>query len=154
MDPKEIILWTEDDENDVFIIERAVQKMQAPVSLHVVPDGVVAIQYLMGEGKFADRALHPLPTLILVDIKMPRKSGFEFLEWLKSDGRFTHVPVVMISASPMKSDIAYAHELGVAAYLVKPIGEKNLERLFKATEEFLAAQPVQTKRPLLRWDIP
>ncbi|MDB6025900.1 MAG: response regulator with CheY-like receiver domain and winged-helix DNA-binding domain [Verrucomicrobiales bacterium] len=138
MDSKRIVLLAEDEENDVYMMQRAVSKMDFPVSLHVAKDGAVAIQYLSGEGKYADRALYPLPTLILLDIKMPRKNGFDVLEWLKSDGSFTNVPVVMISSSNVRSDLAKACALGASAYLVKPVSPADLNALLTATEQFLS----------------
>jgi CheY-like chemotaxis protein len=132
------ILMAEDESNDVFLMRRAVRKMNAPVSLQVVKDGAEAIDYLAGNGKYANRTLYPLPSLILLDIKMPRKNGFEVLEWLKENDALAQIPVVMHTSSRVKADVEKAHELGAQAYLVKPVHLQELQRLFTATDEFLS----------------
>ena len=81
------VLLVEDDLNDIFLVKRAFRTARIPNPLQVVTDGEEAISYLSGEGKYADRQAHPLPNLIVMDIKMPRRSGFEVLEWVKGDGR-------------------------------------------------------------------
>jgi len=78
------ILLVEDDSNDVFLMERAFNKARLANPLKVVRDGEEAISYLLGEGIYADRAEYPMPFMILLDLKMPRLSGFEVLEWLES----------------------------------------------------------------------
>ncbi len=80
-----IVLLVEDDLNDIFLAKRAFKRAGVPHFLQVVTDGVEAERYLLGEGRYADRRLHPLPSLIVMDIKMPRKTGFEVLEWIKRD---------------------------------------------------------------------
>jgi CheY-like chemotaxis protein len=133
-----IILLAEDEANDVFMMQRAIRKMNLSISLQVAQDGYETIEYLSGQGKYADRELYPLPSLILLDIKMPRKNGFDVLQWLKDDGTLTHIPVVMITSSAVKSDVDKAHELGASGYLVKPVDPKQLKALFTGTEEFLS----------------
>ncbi len=132
------VLLAEDEANDVFLMQRAVRKMDAPVSLQIATDGEEAIHYLSGQNKYSDRNLYPLPNLILLDIKMPRKNGFDVLGWLKQDATLTHIPVVMVSSSKVKSDIDRSHELGASAYLVKPVNFDELKYLFTATEQFLS----------------
>src|ERR1700741_1519375 len=79
------VLLVEDDLNDIFLVKRAFKIAQIPSPLQVVTDGLEAIAYLKGEGKYSDRETHPMPHLIVMDIKMPRKSGFEVLEWVKAN---------------------------------------------------------------------
>src|SRR5688572_18381433 len=74
---KEVILLAEDDQNDIALFQRAFKQAQIKNPLQIVRDGEEAIAYLEGEGKFADRGQFPLPTLLLLDLKMPRKSGFQ-----------------------------------------------------------------------------
>ena len=81
------VLLVEDDLNDIFLVKRAFRTAQIPNPLQVVTDGEEAINYLRGAGKYADRQAHPLPKLIVMDIKMPRRSGFEVLEWVKGNAR-------------------------------------------------------------------
>ena len=140
MNEKPTVLLVEDEENDVFMMQRAVQKMNEPVSLQVAKDGEQAIEYLSGQNKYADRNLHPLPALILLDIKMPRKTGFDVLEWMKADGTLRQIPVVMVTSSKVRSDVDKAHKLGARAYLVKPVPFDELQHLLIAREEFLSAR--------------
>ena len=134
---KKTVLMAEDEENDVFMMQRAIRKMNEPVSLQVAKDGDQAIEYLSGYGQYADRNRYPLPALILLDVKMPRKNGFEVLGWLKADGTLTHIPVVMVTSSKVKSDVQKARELGASQYLVKPVPLDELQQLFTETEVFL-----------------
>src|SRR5207302_4985587 len=112
------VLLVEDDLNDIFLVKRAFKKARISNPLQVVTDGVEAIRYLQGEGRFGDRHSHPLPRLIVMDIKMPRKTGFEVLEWIKKDGVLKRIPVIIVSSSDETADINKAYELGANAYMV------------------------------------
>jgi CheY-like chemotaxis protein len=126
------ILLVEDDLHDIFFIKRAFQKARLAAPLQVVTDGEEAIRYLRGEGKFEDRKNFPLPNLIVTDIKMPRRSGFEVLEWVKSEGGLLkRIPVVVVSSSERPADINRAYELGANAYMIKPVGFQVVEQLFE-----------------------
>src|ERR1041385_7245046 len=124
------VLLVEDDLNDIFLVKRAFKLAQLETPLQVVTDGEEALDYLRGKGKYADRTAHPLPRLIVMDIKMPRRSGFEVLEWLKRDGPLRRIPVVIVSSSNRPQDINRAYELGANAYMVKPMNYQAVERLF------------------------
>ncbi len=139
-DQMKTVLLAEDEDNDVFMMQRAVRKMGEPISLQVAKNGEEAIDYLSGQEKFSDRNLYPLPDLILLDINMPRKNGFDVLLWLKQNETLPHIPVVMVTSSTVKSDVDKAHELGAIAYLVKPVAFDELKRLFTMTEEFLSVR--------------
>lgn len=137
MNYKATVLLAEDEGNDVFLMQRAIRKMNGPVKLQAVLDGEEAIEYLSGEHKYADRDRYPIPELILLDIKMPRKTGFDVLEWLKNDVTLPHIPVVMLTSSKVKTDMDRARELGAHAYLIKPLPFNELQELLTRTEEFL-----------------
>jgi CheY-like chemotaxis protein len=137
------ILLVEDEVNDVFLMQRAARKMNVPILLQIAKDGEEAIDYLSGKDKYADRILYSLPELILLDINMPRKNGFEVLQWMKDDGTLTHIPVVMVTSSKVATDVVKAHQLGAAAYLVKPVEFVELKRLFTETETFLTAHVLE-----------
>ena len=125
------VLLVEDDLNDIFLVKRAFRTARIPNPLQVVTDGEEAISYLSGEGKYADRQAHPLPNLIVMDIKMPRRSGFEVLEWVKGDGRpLRRIPVIIVSSSDDPAGINRAYELGANAYMIKPMNYRAVERLF------------------------
>lgn len=130
------VLLVEDDLNDIFLVKRAFKRADIPNPLQVVTDGVEAIHYLQGEGKYANRQLYPLPSLIVMDIKMPRKSGFEVLEWIKSDGLLKRIPVVIVSSSDQSFDVNKAYELGANAYMIKPVNFKEVENLFQSITHY------------------
>src|SRR5579884_180662 len=123
-----VILVAEDDEADVFLLERALKLANIEASIHFVSDGQYAIEYLLGQGIYVDRVKYPLPDFAIFDIKMPRVSGFQALEWIRSSKEFEHLPVMIISASDEERDIRKAHALGVSAYLVKPSDSQILAR--------------------------
>ncbi len=102
----------------------------------MVTDGAQAIQYLGGEDKYADREAYPLPRLIVMDIKMPRQSGFDVLESLKHDPRFRRIPVIIVSGSDRPQDINHAYELGANAYMVKPMDFHAVEALFESITHY------------------
>lgn len=122
------ILVAEDDTSDAFFFQRAFKRGGLPVSLHFVRDGQEAIDYLQGEGKFADRAAHPLPQLLLLDLKMPRLDGFDVLEWVRKHPELRRLQVIIFSGSDEPEDIKRAEKMGANSYLVKPhsIEEMNL----------------------------
>jgi CheY-like chemotaxis protein len=130
------VLLVEDDLNDIFLVKRAFKKAHIPNPLQVVTDGVEATYYLQGEGKYADRQLHPLPHLIVMDIKMPRKTGFEVLDWIKKDTMLKRIPVVIVSSSHQPDDINRAYELGANAYMVKPVDFREVETLFQSITHY------------------
>jgi len=113
-------LVAEDDENDVFFLQRAFQQANIENPLHVVRDGQEAIEYLSGVGKFSDRTIHPLPHLFILDLKMPRKTGLDVLGWLQEQPELRCLPVVVLSSSAHRTDIERAYELGANSFVVKP----------------------------------
>ncbi len=130
------VLLVEDDLNDIFLVKRAFKKAQVKNPLQVVTDGQEAILYLRGEGKYNDRAAYPWPRLIVMDIRMPRKTGFEVLEWVKHDGLLRRIPIVIVSSSDNHSDINRAYELGANAYMVKPVDYRAVEHLFESITHY------------------
>src|SRR5438874_2389567 len=138
MDDKQFcVLVVEDDLNDIFLIKRAFKVARIQNPLQVVTDGVEAMQYLSGEGKYADRHTCPLPKLIVMDLRMPRSSGLEVLKWVKQDGRMLRrIPIVIVSSSENPDDINQAYELGANAYMVKPMDYRAVEHLFQAITQY------------------
>jgi|SRR6266487_6681039 len=114
------ILLVEDDSNDVLLMQRAFRKANLTHPVQVARDGQEAIEYLNHQGNFADESRYPLPTLMLLDLKMPRKDGFETLEWLRHQPVLKRIVVVVMSSSSEIGDINRAYELGANSYLVKP----------------------------------
>ena len=122
------ILYADDDDNDVFFLKRAFAEAGITNPIEAVTDGLQAIHYLAGEGKFSDRARYPLPCLIMLDIQLPRKSGMEVLQWLRQVSGLPCLPVIMLSSSARRDDINNAYYLGANSFIVKPPGiEKRAE---------------------------
>jgi CheY-like chemotaxis protein len=131
------VLLVEDDLNDIFLVKRAFRSAHIPNPLQVVTDGEEVMNYLSGVGKYADREAHPLPSLIVMDIKMPRRSGFEVLEWIRgNDGPMRRIPIVIVSSSHNAGDINRAYELGANAYMVKPMNYRAVEHLFESITNY------------------
>ena len=126
-----VILLAEDDPNDVLLVQRALQRNHVANPLQVVRDGEEALAYLSGAGTFADRERHPLPVLMLMDLKMPRKSGLEVLEWVRRQPGLKRLPIIVLTSSNQSPDINRAYELGANSYLVKPAGFDSLLELVK-----------------------
>ena len=127
----EVILLAEDDPNDVLLIQRAFQRNHVANPVQVVRDGEEALAYLSGQAPFADRERHPLPVLMLMDLKMPRKSGLEVLAWVRQQPGLKRLPIIVLTSSNQSPDINRAYELGANSYLVKPAGFDSLLDLVK-----------------------
>jgi len=114
-----VILLVEDNEDDIFFMQRAFEEAKFANPLHIVMDGQQAIDYLDGAGQFADRTAHPLPDFVFLDLKLPIADGFEVLIWLRQRKK-SSVPVAILSSSPEDTDMRRARELGANCYLLKP----------------------------------
>ena len=113
------VLLVEDNEDDIFIMKKACQRTGIPHLLQVVTDGDMAVHYLSGKGVYADRATYPVPHVIFLDIKMPKRDGHEVLKWIRSQPELKNLPVVMLTGSTQSADVERAYELGVTSYLQK-----------------------------------
>lgn len=131
------ILHVEDDPNDTLLLEHACRKAGMIFNLQAVSDGDQAMAYLRGTNAFSDRTKHPMPKLILLDLKMPRVSGFDVLAWLRSDDTFKQLPVVVLTSSNHDADIKRAYDLGAKSYLVKPVGFEALVELVRTLPALL-----------------
>lgn len=114
------VLLAEDDPDDVLLTQIAFEKARLANPLQVVRDGAEAIAYLKGEDQYADRNRFPVPILLLLDLKMPKVSGFQVLEWLRAQSRLAALPVAIMTSSDHDPDVRRAYELGATSYLNKP----------------------------------
>jgi CheY-like chemotaxis protein len=131
------ILLIDSDPNDAFFVQEALRTCaEGHHTFHAVSDAGDAIRYLSGQGPYADRAAFPLPNLILTDLKLPGKSGFEFLEWLRAHPAYFAIPALVYSDSTHEADIHSAYGLGANAYLEKPFAPGDLTNLLAATCKF------------------
>lgn len=129
------ILLVEDDENDIYLFQRAAREAGIRNPISIAHDGQEAIDYLSSQEKFLDRVRFPLPCLIILDIKMPRRTGIEVLEWLRAEPALRKLPVIMFSSSAQPADVDRAYELGANAFIVKPSSSerrKDLALVLKA----------------------
>jgi CheY-like chemotaxis protein len=114
------MLYVEDEEDDVFFMRTALKRLGLADRFHAVGDGEQAIDYLAGKGPFADRERAPLPSLLVLDLNLPIRSGFEVLEWLRNQPEFATLTVVIFSSSGRPEDRRRAQQLGATEYLLKP----------------------------------
>jgi len=129
------ILYAEDEENDIFFLQHALEQNRSPHSLSAVPDGEQAIEYLAGKGAFANRSRYPLPILVLLDINMPKKTGLEVLEWIRQQPHLKSLPVLMLTSSSRPEDMDNARHFGANDYLAKPSNPADLVALVKSIHD-------------------
>lgn len=120
------ILVADDDQNDAILLEKAIRANDIQNPLRFVRDGHEAIDYLEGSGKYSDRGKYPFPRVIISDLKMPRLSGLEFLEWLRKHPRCFVLPMILMSGSGLPADVERAYRLGVNSYFQKPASFQEL----------------------------
>lgn len=126
------ILLVEDDPDDVHFLKRAVAKAGLSCVIHLAHDGAEGQEYLAGVREFGDRVRHPLPDLILLDIKMPRRTGLEMLAWMQERAPLRAIPVIVLTSSREPNDVKRALELGSRAYCIKPVAARHLQELLQA----------------------
>ena len=142
---KGAILLVEDNEDDVFLMERALQGANIKNPLLVVEDGQQALDYLSGKGEFGNRATYPLPAVVFLDLKLPMMRGHDVLAWIRRQPHLENVVVVVLTSSNEPHDLKEAYRLGANSYVVKPPTAEQLLELAKAFKwywlEFNEFQP-------------
>ena len=132
------ILLADDSAQDVELVLAALKRNNFANPVIVAADGVEVLDYFHRRGKFAGLA-PGLPLVVLLDLKMPRKDGLDVLRELKGDEKFRSVPVVMLTSSREETDLVKSYELGVNAYVVKPVGFAQFVDAIRQTGGFWAA---------------
>ncbi|WP_224269563.1 response regulator [Haloprofundus salinisoli] len=130
--PAEILL-VEDNPGDVRLTEEAFKEGQIENKLHVVTDGVEALDFLFKRGEYADA---PCPDIVLLDLNLPRKNGDEVLEEIRSDADLAKVPVIILTSSGAESDVAKSYELHANAYLTKPVNPVEFVETIRSFNSF------------------
>ena len=134
------ILLAEDEETDVVMFRLALKRGGLAFPLIVRHDGQEAIDYLSGQEEQTDRARYPFPSLIVLDLKMPRMTGFDVLAWLGSRPQLRAIPAVVLSSSSYPQDIQRAVQLGACEYYIKPHSVGELVKVLQvATGKWLSA---------------
>lgn len=127
------VLLVEDDPGDVLLVKEAFADNKVGNILSVVNDGVEAMQYVRGEGDYANAVR---PDLILLDLNMPRKNGIEVLEEIKSDAGLSMIPIVVLTTSEAEEDIVRAYKLHANAYITKPVDFEQFSRIVHQIDDF------------------
>jgi CheY-like chemotaxis protein len=134
MSNAKVILVADDDENDVFFLRRAFAKSGLLHTIIHVSDGHKAVQYLLGDGIYADRKSNPFPDLLLLDLKMPGTDGFDVLATIRAVPHLD-IPVVVFSTSSLLEDVQMAKKLGALDYIAKPADHDEMIKVALALHE-------------------
>ena len=121
------ILLVEDNPSDADLTRRALSRGHISNLLVVAEDGQEALDYLRGEGTYAGRAVSETPSVVLLDLKLPKVSGLEVLRAVRADARLKRVPVVILTSSKEEEDVAAGYDLGVNSYVRKPVDFKEFQ---------------------------
>ena len=133
---RDVLLYVDDDEGFADLLKHTLAQGHFHHKLIHVTDGEQAIAYLQGEGKYADREVYPLPSVVLLDLKMPRKNGFEVLEWIRKQSPFPYLPVIVLTVSEELRDVNKAYQLGTNSFLVKPPKVADLRQVMQTIESY------------------
>lgn len=126
------ILLVEDNEDDAFLMQRALKSAGISNPLQLVEDGHEAVEYLSGHGQYSNREQHPVPAIVFLDLKLPLKRGLDVLAWIRSQPELKGLIVVVLTSSNEPSDLREAYRLGANSYIVKPPTASQLLDLAKA----------------------
>jgi CheY-like chemotaxis protein len=139
----DVILQIEDDPNDVFLFQHALKRSGISATVRVARDAREAIDYLTHSFDQAKRQEYPLPRLILLDLKLPRTSGLEVLEWIRTQPMLKVIPVIVLSSSTQPGDIRGSYLRGANSFLVKPSSSAQFVDLVKLLHAYwlIANQP-------------
>lgn len=144
-----VILLVDDNPHDVVLIRLAFRRVGIIDTIHLVKDGTEAMRYIRGDGVYADRHQFPIPTLILLDLKMPQTSGFDVLQWIREQPALGNVVVVVMSGSGDDADIDRAYALGANSYLIKPTRFEEMVRMMESLKDYTAWRKSGTSGGLL-----
>jgi CheY-like chemotaxis protein len=133
------VLLVDDSDDDRLFVRRALRKSPGFVVVGELCDGEAAIAYLAGQGEFSNREKYPYPDVVLLDLKLPKKTGHEVLEWLKAQ-RLGRLRVVVLSGSFLPEDIMRSRELGADAYFKKEASVEEQQAVIADIEELLKKQ--------------
>lgn len=147
IDSNYTILLVEDEENDATLVKMAFKKSNILNPVQWAHDGLEAIAYLNGEGIYADRTRYPFPEVLILDLKMPRMSGFELLSWIREHPEYRVIPTIIMTSSRQDLDIEKAYNLGANTYMIKPSAFEDLAKLVRLAHDYWAA----SAKPRPKW---
>lgn len=138
---QKLILIVDDIDNDALLLKLMLKRAGIGNPVKILDDGVQAIAYLGGDGDYADRKKHPLPAVLLLDIKMPMVSGYEVLEWLQGRPELKPILVIALSGWAQMTDVNRAYQLGAQSFLSKPFTVGDLANLQKDFPNYWMKSP-------------
>lgn len=130
------VLMAEDDEHDIVAVKRAWKKHHISNPLYVVNDGEECLDFLHRRGKYSEPGTAPRPGILLLDIKMPKMDGLAVLKQIREDGQLHRLPVIILTTSTAEEDRLRSYDLGVNAYIVKPVGFSNFSEAVRTINLF------------------
>ena len=138
------VLNIDDSEDDVVMLQAACQSAKVSFRFQSVDGGESALQYLQGHEPYANREIFPFPDLLLLDLKMPGKSGFDVLAWIRAQAAppLQKLPVIIFTSSMHDEDATRAFQFGADAYFVKPADFDDLRRAVRAIDGLLASKEI------------
>jgi CheY-like chemotaxis protein len=136
MPQPEVVLIIEDEPDAVLLLQHAFTKAGVALAFQSVGDGETAIAYLQGEGIYADRSIYPIPQLALLDLKLPRRSGLQVLQWIREHPELKTLPVVVLTSSKDRGDVTRAYAAGANSYLAKPTSLRLLTELARSIHDY------------------
>lgn len=137
MTEDQTVLLVDDSENDLLLSRLAFNKAGFNARLQTVGDGETAIAYLKGEARFGDRERFPLPAAVLLDLNMPKMTGFDLLSFVRNEPAFHRIPFIVLTASARSEDVQTAYDLRAHAYLVKPTDIERLVSMIRSLLDWL-----------------
>jgi len=132
----QVFLLVEDNENDALLLKRAFSRGNLVNPLHVLTTGEEALDYLKGEGRFCNRTEFPLPSVLLLDLKLPGVSGFAVLQWIREQPHLSRLRVIVLTSSESMQEVNQAYRLGANSFLVKPMDLDHLCRMTEALQGY------------------
>jgi CheY-like chemotaxis protein len=141
------ILIADDSDDDVALLKHAFKHLGIANPVYSVTDGDETVSYLKGEGRYAAREKFPVPRILFLDLKMPRRNGFEVLAWLKGQQQFNEMLTVVLTVRTEMQDVTRAYALGADSFLVKPCLPDEIENLANYYREYWVYSP-NRKKPL------
>lgn len=130
------VLMAEDDEHDIVAVKRAWKKYNIRNPLYIVNDGIACLDFLLRRGKFSEPGTAPRPGILLLDIKMPKMDGLAVLKQIRKNGKLSRLPVIILTTSTAEEDRLKSYDLGVNAYIVKPVGFENFSEAVRTINMF------------------
>jgi CheY-like chemotaxis protein len=145
-----LILYAENDPTDAFLFQRATRQFDHQLDFEIVADGLIAIEWLNGDGPYGDRAAFPLPDMVITDLKMPGRDGFEVLRFVRGHPKLKELPVVIHSSSSLDEDVSRARNLEVTNYIQKDALCDSLVKYLRRYVDALAAADAKLSSPARR----